>query len=178
MRPHQYGLLKSPMAACLIVASMGIGVPRAGCLGCWLAFSAFKNWIKASVFAAAPLRFTRMGPEKEKLVSVNAPPEYCKVTSENLHPSQSRPSIACSEPLTLLLVMCGPSPGTTGSLSRLIPWCSGSRVCARTDVWVPETMSHDAKDPRINDPNASVTLDITPPLARVNITTAMVRTIG
>ena len=38
----------------------------------------------------------------------------------------------------------------------------GAGDCAQVDVWIPESMAKADSAPTLNDPNASITLDITP----------------
>jgi hypothetical protein len=41
-------------------------------------------------------------------------------------------------------------------------------ACAKVDVWFPESMRNVQQAPTMNDPNATVTFDITPPLRQTN----------
>jgi hypothetical protein len=133
------------------------------------------------------MRTTRVTPEKRAFCKLYAPPLYSKVTPSKTQPSQSNPSNSCLTPLIEPVQYRGPSatealgsapnilfPLTSGGPSRwkFVNWqgrcagkdCAGGDVtCAIIDVWLPKSDMLQA--PTMNDSNATVTLDITPPVS-------------
>ena len=158
-----YGVTRSAVKASFTRAALIIG---SFCLvgGGFLFWSMLCK--KAEViraFAAAPLKVTRVVPENLGFTSLEAPPAYVNVTSVNEHSSQFKPSNCCSPPLKAVPVntaFC--NGGTVGSAPGKTA-CFGN--CASVDVWLPESMRNSStlQTPALNDPNAAVTLDITPP---------------
>src|SRR6266436_8189756 len=157
------GLELLPFTVSLTIAALIMGVLGTAGMGCWPAPRAWTNPRKLTVFAAAPLSTTRTGPEKEKLVNRYAPPEYSKVTFSKVQSAQSMPSKGCVKPDTPICENFPRRGGTTGSPPALTPIMrEGS--CANVDVWFPWSIKEAQQAPTINDPNASVILDINPPL--------------
>src|ERR1700693_6354573 len=122
------------------------------------------------VFAAAPYKVSRIVPENLGLVIRTGPPPYVKSTFLNVQSSHANPSKGCC-PFAMPTPLLTPpvSARTTGANAGLVatnPPLGGS--CAETDVWLPESMKNsnilELKDPTINETNATVTLDIHPPL--------------
>jgi hypothetical protein len=145
------------------------GIMAAGALGsCFAGQPSNPNVLRnPAVFNAAPLSSIRTGGVIVVLRKTYPPPPYCKVTFDSAHPSQETPStrylmLDNFAPLTTRL----PSGGTTGSAPSI---CINVRVgadvagdcCANVEVWFPTSNTDMA--PSVNDPNASVTFDISPP---------------
>lgn len=158
-----YGLTKSTVIVCSLAAILKMGL--FGLTGCGLApeFTESTKANKVIVLAAAPFKTTRIGVEIEALTRLKAPPEYSNVTFLKTQSLQSNPSsgwmtfINDDEETTLPR-----NEGNVGSApSKTIPlWADAG--CTRIDVWFPN--KNITKAPTINDPNATVILDITPPL--------------
>jgi hypothetical protein len=96
---------------------------------------------------------------------VYAPPLYSRTTSLNMHSLHSMPSSCCvtpkKRPRAKSLCCKG---GTTGiAYGKPAPAGGVLDSCAHVDVWLPENTNNVVRAPTMNDPNASVTLDITPP---------------
>ena len=128
-------------------------------------------WSCANVcraFRAAPVNFTSICPVKVGFTSRYAPPAYVRTALWNLQRSQFRPSSAWPTPvkeLSAIILLVGRG-GTTGSTPAMsIPtWAQEADGCSRVGVWFPEdTKSNVLAMPNTNDPNASLTVRITPP---------------
>src|SRR5208337_5377884 len=102
---------------------------------------------------------------------LKAPPPYIKVAFLKVQCSQLSPSnpIVMLPPnvLSALLELRG---GTTGTRPLPITVAGtgpdGGEDCAKVDVWIPTDTIDAQQAPTINDPNASITLDITPSSTR------------
>jgi hypothetical protein len=107
---------------------------------------------------------TRVVPESERWPMRAAPPAYVNVTSLNTHSPHSSPSNGWIVPegSSSLPKTFPRKGGTTGS----IPVFTTPLDCANVDVWLPESIrnSNTLQIPATNDPNATVTLDIHPPV--------------
>ena len=104
-------------------------------------------------------------PENLASENRNAPPPYRSNEPWNSHRTQSRPSSCCPSPpiteptrWTAIAGIDGINPG-----AEIAPCCA-AEACTVVDVWLPESTRYVAEAPTINDPNAKVTLDISPPL--------------
>jgi hypothetical protein len=158
-----YGLAKSPVISCLTLAVFSIGLLGFGAGGCWLAARACTKLKNATVFAAAPVKFTRTGPENLNRVNVNAPPPYSRTELVKSQSVQLLPSTIRVKPLTPIFSKFLVMGGTTGTPMPTTRRGGLGGSCARVDVWMPESMKNIQQAPTINDPNASVALLITPP---------------
>jgi hypothetical protein len=159
---NQYGLTKLTVIGCFAVAVFSVGFLGIGGFGGTPLVIPSKKGSTAIVFAAAPFNTTRIVPENLQLVKANAPPEYDNVTFSKKHPVQFKPSSSCGTFLSTNPVCDVVIGGTTGTPpSEMAVWASTG--CSRIDAWFPESMKNALQAPTINDPNASVTLDITPP---------------
>ena len=158
-----YGLIKSIILRCGLLAVMILGT--LGSNGTSLApeFTASTNAITPAVFAAAPFNITRIGVDMWALTRLYAPPEYSKVTLLKTQSTQSKPS-SCWMTFSIfdeknLLPRNG---GTIGSAPPItIPLGCAFEVCTKIDVWLPN--KDITRAPTMNDPNATVILDINPP---------------
>jgi hypothetical protein len=114
-----------------------------------------------NVFRAAPFNCS-VCFAIEQSTHRKAPPPYVTVGAAMLHLSQLIPSSGCKSPAMVPSKRRRPKGGTTGSA----PEITKLGACARVDVWLPESMRNSStlQTPAINDPNASVTLNIKPPL--------------
>ena len=168
LRAHwPYGLIKSVFTVSLRLAFLSIGSLG---LICGLGGCAFgqptnpKDVKNAKVFAAAPLNRILTGGVTVTFSSLYAPPPYLKVTLTNFSPLVSSPSTGYSvfatvpwPPTTIWR-----SGGTTGTAPETAtkPWANTD--CGDVDVWFPQKNMTTA--PSVNDPNATVTIRISPPL--------------
>lgn len=114
------------------------------------------------VFRAAP--FNSIGTLRRTwaLLNRNAPPAYVNRSAAKTQPSQPIPSNGWTPPKIPPPWSGGPRGGTTGSAPEMstFTW----PACTRVDVWMSEDAMNAEEAPTINDPNASATLIITPPL--------------
>lgn len=173
------------------IAVLMIGVFGFGGTGFCCSAIALIRSTNATVLAAAPCNEIRVTPLKWAFVKLYDPPPYISATFSNVQLSQSSPSSACvvvpfgaplNDPLHILgpnvtaAFGCTPSmtiawlPPEKSKLVNMQDRCAGGAcgagagvggVCAKIDVWLPKIAAQQA--PTINDPNASVILDITPP---------------
>jgi len=162
-----YGLAKLMLIGCSAVAFLSIGVFGGGIFG-------GAPWTRASisgriakVFAAAPLNSKRVVPEKWQSTREYDPPAYVKVASEKKQPLHFMPSNCCETPKNFEPSTEALKGGTIGSPGNPPPpWADAT--CSKVDAWFPESMKNMQQAPTINDPNAIVTLDITPPSGQTN----------
>jgi len=120
-----------------------------------------ENRSMLNVFKAAPLSSRREVPIVQPL-HLKAPPAYVMSGAVMRHPLQSSPSRAWTSPSMLPPFQRTWRGGTIGSapaISKATRW----PACTRVDVWMSKSMANAQQTPTINDPNASVTLDTTPP---------------
>jgi hypothetical protein len=160
-----YGVTRSALKTALALAVLMIGLLGFTAGGFWFWSIACKNAIVTAVLAAAPFKFNRMVPENSGSMSRAAPPPYVNVTSPNVHCSQFNPSKGCSRASRPMPDISGPRGGTVGSAPVAPIPMRGP--CANIDVWLPKSMKNSStlEVPATNDPNATVILDIRPPLA-------------
>ena len=136
-----------------------------------------KPWTKVrkmTVFFAAPLNSTRIGPETVNWARLKFPPLYFSVApvkEQRIHSSPSTP-ISDGAPPTPKLSKWFAIGGIAGigTPAILAPKGpdgagpgAGAGACAKVDVWLPEAMKNMQSMPATNDIADSVTLDITPP---------------
>jgi hypothetical protein len=175
----------SSLAGVVRLIVLSTGLLGANVCGFCLAVMDKSNGSRAAVLAAGPTSSTRTIPLKVGLPNRTAPPEYRSVPPVNSQSSQSKPSSACCPPLTWSRRKGGPKPGTDGSfpistagafdvVASIVISTNGylrgvggdvggeDGVCAKVIVWLPKN-SDPSKSPTVNDPNAKVILDITPP---------------
>ena len=122
-----------------------------------------------TVFLEAPSNLKLTTPDRFKSFRLKLPPEYRIVAPPSstqlvqLGPSRSRKLLG---PKLLNSTSLKGTSGTLGAASLFrtsVPVWAASARCRTVDVWLP---SKDVtKTPSANDPNASVTLRITPPLS-------------
>jgi hypothetical protein len=183
-----YGLAQSIIRGLAIVAVSMCGVFGFGLSGCPPG-TVCSNRTSVAALAAAPISSSLVVPLKVAFTRWYAPPAYARVTFVNTQSVQSRPSKICLTPLISaawrigtpqpMAGICGvvpsmynPSPGGAPPLYWLskkevlsIMVRHGGRAdegaCAHVDVWFPSKNIQQA--PTMNDPNAKVILDITPP---------------
>ncbi len=161
---NQYGLLKLTVMSCLAVAVLSIGVLGVGGGGGAPWVSAVKKGNMPTVLAAAPPNITRIFPENLQSVSLYAPPPYSKVTFLKTHRSHTNPSSCCATPSKTVPETLGPGTvGTVGIAAGMANPCERCCSCARIDAWIPKSSKNIVQAPIMNDPNAMVILDITPP---------------
>jgi len=141
--------------------SVGGGLTRGGrCLG-WLRRA---NQVEtATALNAAPRRVRLVLPSKRQLTQLTIPPEYVRSAFLSKQPSQLIPS---SWKFPLMVAPWIKTLGMGGRTGTALG--PDTNACARVDAWLPESMNrHDViTTPDANDPNAKITLDITPPLKR------------
>lgn len=144
-----------------------------------------------NVFRAAPFNVTR-SPLILQSMQLSAPPAYVTSIASTTHPRQFMPSSACviTFPITVIPLTgdiwrggtCGSTPSSNiavpatkgwgfsaagGLWGAALVWAKSD--CVTVDVWDPKKYIQQA--PNTNDPNASVTLDITrPPSGKSNCT--------
>ena len=112
-----------------------------------------------NVFRAAPLSWS-VCFVMEQFTHRNAPPAYVSVVAPMVHVSQFIPSSGWMAPRKVLARKSGPIAGMVGSL---FPRDKACCACTKVDVWM-NGISNIEQAPTINDANASITLDIKPPL--------------
>src|SRR6267143_2166601 len=129
----------------------GGGTGRCGLLRAW------SSARTTAVLAAAPPKCIRIPFINLGFTRRNAPPLYLKPTLSNTQFMHSSPSSCCPEEFLIIESSRTLSfnAGTTGTDP------SGGPTCAQVDVWIPKEMADAQQAPTINDPNASITLDIT-----------------
>jgi hypothetical protein len=149
------------------LAVLSIGV--FGMIGCGTDSFAFTNAMKAAVLAAAPVKTILVVPENEARLNLTAPPPYTMVELINFQSLTSRPSICCVPRLMMLpFIFSEDNPGTFGVKSPALndedTFGGGGATgdCARVTIWLPKN-SDPSVSPTMNDPNAKVILDISPP---------------
>jgi len=107
--------------------------------------------------------------EMEQPTQRKKPPAYVTVDAFMLQGrSQETPSSCCTVPPKSLpdSSITHSNPDNSGSARGFVtpfrnpPWAA----CTRVDVWLPEESSNALETPAANDSNATVSLDITPPL--------------
>jgi hypothetical protein len=156
-----YGLIKSCLTIFVISTLTFSGCLGGGECGVLNLLTSEKYVVSAKVFAAAPKSFSLIDPENLAFSNLNAPPPYSKVTSSKVFPSVFKPSSATLPCNMLLPMKLGCMGGTDGTALGVTPiWAKAG--CTTVDVWLPDNRSINTA-PTINDPNASITLDITPP---------------
>ncbi len=156
-----YGLIKSTVIVCGLVAVSIIGALGLIGLGLEPSFTELTKANNLTVLAAAPFKITRIGVEMRALTSLYAPPEYSKVTLLKTQSLQFIPSscwIRFENVDEEKFILNGGTTGFAGSLT--ITLVDGGD-CANNDIWFPN--KDITRTPDINDPNANVILDITPP---------------
>ncbi len=157
-----YGLARLIVTTLAAAAVLCSGVRGSGCCGrapLWIAWTSLKN---TNVFAAAPLRVRRVVPENEQLTKLYVPPPYSNVASLNMQSRHSMPSSCWVSDFNRTRSKRAKSDGTTGMAAGSATPAWAKAKCATVDVWLPESMRNIEKAPALNDPNASITLDITP----------------
>jgi hypothetical protein len=160
MRYCPYGLSRLTLTVLVAVAICGIGACGLGWIGGFAVRRAPNMRSKVTVFAAAPVSFKRKFFDTDTSLKLKAPPPYVNDTFSNLQPLQDRPSNCCVTPTQSDSVKLRlPSGGTLG----ISPGADTAEDCAKVDAWFPASTKNIMEAPTINDPNASVTLDITPP---------------
>jgi hypothetical protein len=142
------------------VSTLGVfGFERglAGVLKC------LTNCSIAIVLAAAPVSWTFTTPSKMQFLNAKFPPPYVSVGLTKRALSQTRPSSCCEEPPvpTSEFAISKEPRGTTGTKETFPIWAKAAD-CTKIDVWMPPTRRRVASAPTKNDPNAIVTLRITP----------------
>jgi hypothetical protein len=160
---NQYGLTKLTVIGCFIVAVCSLGFLGVGGFGGTPRVSACKKGSMTTVFAAAPDKITRVVPENLQLARLYAPPPYFNVALAKTQFLQFNPSNSWGTPEKMEFSTKAPeSGGTTGTPPvAMAVW--ENRGCSRVDAWFPESIKNALQAPTINDANATVTLDITPP---------------
>jgi hypothetical protein len=128
-----------------------------------------KNWSIFNVFKAAPFSWTTAPRGRLQLTQLKAPPAYVNTGAVMEQPSQSIPSSAWTPPPMVPPTKRLVAGGTTGSAPSMTTPRPGTAwpACTRVDVWESESIRNTEQTPTINDPNASITLDIKPPLEGV-----------
>lgn len=148
---------------CIIAASLFCcvgGCNRFGGLGVGMAPRA---WSRTKVLRAAPFKASGVWARSLQFIHRKAPPAYVKETADIVQPVQSIPSRDWTSPVIEPPSQWTRAAGTTGSapsIFRPVPWSA----CTKVDVWQSWSATNDIETPTMKDPNASVTLDITPPL--------------
>ena len=151
----------------ILGAGLGIGPLGAG-LGEAIAWSMER---RATVFAAAPFHTKRILPLNVGFTNAKAPPEYSKVTFVKEQLAHSKPSKGWMTPENEDPMNWLPrSGGTTGAdpsltTPRMPDEGEETAGCARIEVWLPKRNTNIIESLTTRDPNATVTLDITPPLS-------------
>lgn len=177
-----YGVAKSSFLMFVIVTVCGIGWYGGQTCGLLPRARFVKKAWTANVFAEAPLKSMRNMPCTDGCTKEMGPPEYVKRTLLKVQSVQSKPSSDWPTSLNVyrskrgnsnIERKAGSAPSTwipTGSWLKLPPLMTdrgGVRggACASVDVWIPRSMNNTdvLQTPSANDPNAIVTLDITPP---------------
>lgn len=173
----------------LILAGVLIGILGFGSLSqggeggaAWEA-QTLKKVSSLSVLAAAPLSSSLTGSLITTPGRSYAPPPYVSWVLLSEHPKHRRPSSCCAPPVTANPYNVGPRLGTIGiaSGSEIVDWAAapggvggeGSAAnaeerCTTVDMWDPDDIMSAEQAPTMNDPNASVTLDISPPKHKTN----------
>jgi hypothetical protein len=154
------GLIQSAIASCLIVCTSWIGTRGFVGLGALPAASNWRYVTKYCPFAAAPVSASLMDPENFGCIKRKGPPPYTMVAFSNLSPVELTPSSPTLIPEYLLPDegISVERVGTTG----VAPLVATS--CAKVNAWFPGGINkNELTAPTMNDSNAVVTLDITPP---------------
>ncbi len=157
-----YGLIKSTVIVCALLTSLIIGVFGWSGFGLTPAFTESTRANNLTVLAAAPFKTRRIGVEITAFTRLNDPPEYSKMTFLKTQFLQSNPSRGWMrfETVNEETTISG-SGGTIGSAPpTTTPRCANAG-CTNMDVWFPN--KNITRTPSANDPNDTVTLDITPP---------------
>ncbi len=162
MKP--YGLARLIVTVCLAIAVLCIGVWGCGGIGGFAAEIASRMRNRIIVFAAAPVKVRRKFLEIATLLKLKAPPPYVNETLLKTQSVQSTPSNCCTRPDHVALEKWRLAGGTVGTSADTSTPPGPPRTCANVDVWLPESMRNITEAPTINDPNASIILDIKPPL--------------
>lgn len=131
-----------------------------------------------TVFAAAPVSSKCSGPEILALGRLYAPPPYVRMVSLNEQSVQLNPSSCCAPPVTEVPKNWGPRPGMVGVRFEIAmddwsgvpggtggdgPSANAEEDCTTVEVWMPDETTSAQQAPAMNDPNATIILDITPP---------------
>ena len=165
----EYGATKSPLSSFSRLALLMIGVFGLTSGACGFAGHPIipKVLSNPSVFAAAPTNLSWTGGTTVESVRLYAPPPYTNVTPLYTLLLERNPSRGTS---ALRNVLCDdpelPSGGTRGTAAcQTSPmsgiWAKAKPDCRTVEMWFPNKDMQSA--PTTNDPNASVTVRITPP---------------
>jgi len=158
-----YYLLTAVLISSIVAGSVNVALSIGGRLKvdggtgrCGL-LSASTNMSKSRVLSAAPVNVMRIPVLNFGFTKRNAPPPYVKSVFPIVQFSQSKPSSCSEPPLKSEFFITNPFNGGTIGIDA-----ASVENCAQVDVWIPEDIINAQQAPTINDPSASITLDIIP----------------
>lgn len=178
----EYALAKFPVTSVFRLALWMTGVLGlvGGGAGAASGQSPYPNMFqKASVLAAAPTSSTCVFPPNLARTSWNAPPPYRMWELMNISPVERIPSSSYNTPPSMLFSLNTRDKGGTTGTYGLVPagatgdgddvdfagdsWAKATSGCTKVEMWFPFPKSDMQTAPTMNDPNATITVRITPP---------------